>query len=91
MLLDGDELMIGDRVFHLSAGFGKVETINHNNARIRMDSGGVLNMGDNGYVGSRKLFFWFAPLMLLPRKGKQAMQEKAIQIAQKAIEMIEEK
>lgn len=90
MLLDGDEIAVGDRLFHLSAGYGTVETIAHNNVRVRMDSGGVLNMSENGYVGFRKLFFWYAPLMLMPRKGKQDLHEKAITVAQTVIDMLGE-
>lgn len=89
MFLDGDPVAVGDRVFHLSAGYGKVETIMDGTARVRMESGGVLNMRDGGYAGLRKQFFWYAPVFLVPRKGKQELQEKAVKFTQTALEILE--
>lgn len=88
MFLDGDKVARGDRVYHLSAGMGTVETLEQDVARVKMDSGGVLNMHEDGYVGRRKLFFWFAPKYIMPRKGKEAVHDKAFAFAATAVELL---
>lgn len=91
MFLDGDKVNVGDTVFHLSGGYGKVVTIQDGNARVKMDSGGILNMGNGGFSGIRKTFFWYSPHFLTPRKGKGAIQAKAIEIAEKVVQLLEVK
>lgn len=91
MLLDGIEVQKGDRIYHISAGYGTVETIAHGTARVRMESGGVLNMGENGVNGLRKQFYWYEPVMFVPQKGKRKLQQKAIHIAQTVISLLEDK
>lgn len=90
MFLDGDKLSVGDRVFHLSAGYGKVESIQNNTARVKMESGGVLNMRDGGYAGLRKSFYWYEPEFLVPRKGMQQVHKRAINFAVTALKLLEE-
>lgn len=89
MFLDGDKVKVNDRVFHISAGYGMVETIHDNNARVRMESGGILNMSDGGLSGVRKAFYWYEPFFLLPRKGKAEMHKQAIEVATAVIKMLE--
>lgn len=89
MFLDGDKVVVGDRLFHLTGGYGTVVTIQDNTARIKMDSGGVLNMGSGGFSGMRKSFFWYPPHYLVPRKGKGELQAKAIEVAESVVQMLE--
>lgn len=91
MFLDGDKVNVGDMVFHITGGYGKVVTIQDGSARVKMDSGGILNMSNGGFSGVRKTFFWYAPHFLTPRKGKGAIQAKAIEIAEKVVQMLEVK
>lgn len=89
MFLDGDKVSVGDRVFHISAGYGVIQTIQDNTARVKMESGGILNMSDGGFSGLRKSFFWYEPYFLVPRKGKANVQAKAIEIASVVVQMLE--
>lgn len=91
MLLDGDELLINDRVFHITAGGGVVETIEKGNARVRMDSGGILNMGEDGYVGKKKVFFWSNPIYFYPRKNGMRQYELTSEMLLNALAIMEER
>lgn len=91
MLINGDEVKKGDRVWHNSAGWGVVATIDNHSARVQMESGGILNMGDGGRVGFSQRFWWYPPAMLTPRKGMEATHRRAIAIAQTVVAMLEDK
>lgn len=88
MLLDNDVVKIGDRLYHTSAGYGNVEALNNDTARVRMDSGGVLNMREGGYSGKKKTFYWYKPVAFLPRKGHEELHKKAIDMAISALGVI---
>lgn len=91
MLLDGSRVEVGDSVYHVSAGVGRVETISEDGktARVRMGDGGILEMRLNGYSGFKKVFYWYKPLMLTPEKGKQEVHKKAFDIVKHVIAMVE--
>lgn len=89
MFLDGDKVAVRDRVFHITTGYGTVETIENGVARVRMDSGGVIIMYEDGYVGRNKQIYWYPPHFIMPRKGKQDLHRIAIKFAENAIETLE--
>lgn len=89
MFIDGDPVFVGDRVYHVTMGYGKVVTLEKNNARIQMDIGGIMNMRDGGYVGLRRQFYWYEPVSFRPRKGKEEKQKRAMTFAEAALELWE--
>lgn len=89
MFLDGDAVRVGDTVWHITGGHGTVETIEHDEARVRMAHGGVLSMYDGGKAGGRKMFYWYEPVALTPRKGKENIHRHAIRFAETALALWE--
>lgn len=89
MFLDGDKVEVKDRVYHITVGYGTIETIERGHARVRMDNGGIIIMYDDGYVGHTKQIFWYPPKFIMPRKGKQQIHEIAIQFANNALDTLE--
>lgn len=90
MLIDGDLVQEGDRVYHASAGYGTVEIVQSDICRIRMDAGGTLNMRNGGYSGRMRVFYWYKPVAFTPRKGKEDIQRKALDVAIKAMDLIKQ-
>ncbi len=90
MLLDGDVVKKGDKVFHITLGTGTVETVEKGTARVRMgNGGGIKNMAEGGYSRGEKVFFWGKPLIFSPKKNEEKTKKKE-QVIEAIMEYLDE-
>jgi hypothetical protein len=78
MLLTGSTVSIGDKLFHITLGWGTVTAIKNGNARIQMDKGNrILNMKEGGMTGSTRTFYWANPIVRELRQDEIQYAETA--------------
>lgn len=88
MKLDGEVLNVGDDVYHITMGYGKVETIRDNQARVRMQrGGGVINVSNNGKISGVKVIFWREPIFIVPSKDQDAVLDDASKLLASAMDL----
>lgn len=92
MILDKDTVVVGDTLYHLTLGYGTVQTIRDGTARIKMQrGGGIINMGENGTVRGTKVFYWGSPILITPRKNQKANLDIASDVLVATLSLIEER
>ena len=63
MILTGSTIAKDDRVYHISMGYGTIVDIRNNQARVKMDAGGMVLMNDNGISAGKRAFYWHPPIV----------------------------
>jgi hypothetical protein len=67
--LDGDDVLVNDRVYHLGFGWGTVTAIENSGFFIQLDSSSSpMRIFSGGYWQGRRMVYWHEPVLLaLPK------------------------
>ncbi|MBS9779189.1 MAG: hypothetical protein KGV51_01045 [Moraxellaceae bacterium] len=93
MYLNGDEVKVGDKLYHLTLqSYGTVETVLHGTARVNMShrGRGIINMGENGMVAGQKLFYWSKPIIIEPKKHQQALLTTSHEVLINTVDLVQQ-
>lgn len=71
MLIDGDRVEKGDRVWHDRYGWGLVTYVSGGTCYVSFsDSDNEVIFTEGGMSNDRKVLWWAEPVRVVPRKGK---------------------
>lgn len=90
LTLNNDPINLGDRLFHLTYGYGTVIEMNTDFFRLNFASGGSVTVYPSSLSGDKQLVYWYQPLFIQPKKGMQAKHQKALAITEKVLTMMAE-
>lgn len=70
MQIDGDVVLMNDRVWHDRFGWGQVISVQQGVCDVRFEgSQSVLTFTDGGRLGGQKVLWWGVPYLFAPRKN----------------------
>lgn len=86
--LDGEEVLVNDRVYHLGFGHGTVASVDTDCFFIRLDSSGIpMRIFNGGYWQGRRMVYWHEPVLLALPKCASAGRVAQMRALAKTLEM----
>lgn len=71
VIIGQHEVKVGDTMFDIIHGKGKVVSLMFNEIKLRLDKGITFAYTKDGYSGGVRRLYWHSPIMIEPPKDKK--------------------